>query len=206
MITAMRAASETLRDVLLSHFQSDPGLQMIFTPMGAGVVSLATPDEMVNAGESGVSLWLYRVVRDEQRLNVPPQRLAADRLRPTPLPVRLHYLVTPILSGDAGMPAPETEQHVLGAVLQTFYDLPLINGAALAGDFSGTRVELAVRLESLALEEMTRIWDSLERSYQLCLSYEVGVVVIESARQTSPARPVTIALPEVGPATPELVP
>lgn len=206
MITALRASSETLRQRLLDRFGSDPILRLLFVPVGAATVSLSTPDEMALAGEFGVSLWLYRVVRDEQRLNAPPERVGLDRLQPTPLPVRLHYLITPILGADAGVPPPQTEQHILGAILQCFHERPLLSGAALAGDFAGTDAELRIRLESLPLEEITRIWDSLERSYQLCLSYEVSVVRIDNAEPTRLGPPVTVALPELGPAQPALVP
>jgi len=198
MITALRATSETLRQVLLATLQSDPNLSLLFPP---ATVSLLTPDEMTSNGQTGVSLWLYRIVRDENRLNAPPQRVGFDRLRPPPLPLRLHYLVTPIISGDVGVPVPETEQHIMGAVLQTFYENPLVFGSLLSGDFAGTAVEIAVRLESLPLEEITRIWDSLERSYQLCVSYEVSVVEIDSSRPDSAGPPVVIALPEFGIAT-----
>src|SRR5262249_3210858 len=115
----------------------------------------------------------------------------------------LHYLATPIITGNAGMPAPETEQIILGRVLQTFNDSPLVTGAALAGPFEGTGVELAVRLETLALEEITLIWDSLERSYRLCLSYEVGVVVIDALIEPVSSAPVRILLPEYGVGAPQ---
>src|SRR5215472_17012620 len=156
MFRSLQAASQTLQAVLLRSMTADPGLANVFTPLGTAVVSLLTPDEMDIAGEVGVSLWLYRLIRDEQTLNRPLQRIAPDRIRRQPLPVRLHYLVTPIITGNAGAPAPETEQTVLGRLLRTFLDTPLISGSALSGPFEGTKVELAVRLETLPLEEITR--------------------------------------------------
>lgn len=202
MNTAIRAASETLRSVLQDAMAADPILRLLFTGAGASVVSLANPDEMNATGESGISLWLYRIVRDEQRLNAPPERLTPDRVRPTPLPVRLHYLVSPVIGIDgAGAPI-ETRHHILGAVLQTFHERPLISGVLLAGDFSGTSVELATRLESPDLESLARLWDSLEAGYQLSLSYEVGIVSIAGTLPDGFGPPVTIALPELGTARP----
>jgi hypothetical protein len=207
MFTALRAASLTLKTVLERSMRADPDLALVFDPVmvGSAVVSLSTPDEMPKAGEAGLSVWLYRLVRDEQTLNRPPTRPAPGRIRRQPLPVRLHYLLTPIVTADAGMPAPETEQLILGRVLQTLHDKPLLHGADLGGSFEGTTVDLAVRLETLSLEEITRIWDSLERSYQLSLSYEVSVVEIDSLRETELGPPVTIVLPEFGLAEPEAV-
>jgi hypothetical protein len=201
MNTAIRAASETLRSVLQDAMAADPDLRLLFTGAGASIVSLANPDEMTAAGESGISLWLYQIVRDEQRLNAPPERIAPDRIRPTPLPLRLHYLISPVIGIDgAGAPI-ETRHHILGAVLQTFHEQPLISGVQLTGDFSGTSVELAARLESPDLESLARLWDSLEAGYQLSLSYEVGIVSIAQVAPDGFGPPVTIALPEYGTAS-----
>jgi hypothetical protein len=54
MNTAIRAASETLRSVLLEAMVDDPILRLLFTGAGASVVSLRNPDEMNDAGESGI--------------------------------------------------------------------------------------------------------------------------------------------------------
>jgi hypothetical protein len=190
--TALRATGETLQAVLLESMRADPALRLLFTPFGAATVSLSNPDEMAAAGETGISLWLYRVMRDDQRLNTPPERIGS-RLRPTPLPM---------LGADMAVPPPETQQHVLGAVLQTFHERPLLAGVLLAGDHSGTSVELALRLESLTIEELGRLWDSLEHPFQLSLSYEVGVVAIRSTVPDSLGPPVTVLLSEYGVATP----
>jgi len=134
---------------------------------------------------------------DEQTLNRPPRRISATLTRRQPLPVRAHYLMTPIITGNANLPAPEAEQLIIGRVLQTFHDEPLISGPDLAGSYQGSSVELAVRLETLGLDETSRIWEGLERSYQLSISYEVAIVVIGSALQPMDAPPVKVAMAEV---------
>jgi hypothetical protein len=180
MITALRATSQTLAAMLRARFLAEPSLAALFGAGGA-TVSLATPDEMVRRREIGLSIWLYRVIRDDLTLNRQEERSSFGTFRRVPLPLRLHYLLTPMLSSSADQ-APETEQHILGAVLQTFHDHQSLAGADLAGDFAGTSTELHVHLESLALDEITRIWDSLERSYQLSVSYEVSLVEVSSRR------------------------
>lgn len=205
MNTAIRAASETLRAVLQQAMAADPILRLLFTGAGASVVSLRNPDEMGDAGESGISLWLYRIVRDEQRLNAPPEQIVPGLTRPTPLPVRLHYLVSPVIGSDgAGAPV-ETRHHLLGAILQTFHQTPLVSGPLLVGDYAGTNVELATRLESPDLESLARLWDSLDAGYQLCLSYEVGIVSIATSRPDAAPQPVQVALPGYGLAALETV-
>src|SRR5438093_5512714 len=98
MYTAMRACSVTLADFLRQRFEADPILGPFFNPGAGGtmVVRLNTPDEMQENQIEGLSVWLYRVVRDEERLNTPAARVSLSLLRQPPLPLRLHYLITPL--------------------------------------------------------------------------------------------------------------
>lgn len=197
MYTALRATSKTLADYLEKQFNADLHLSMFFGG-GTMVVSLNTPKEMIDRTGEGLSVWLYRVIRDEERLNAPPFRRDFTSLERAPLPVRLHYLITPIVNTTNAVAGPETEQVILGKVMQILHDHPTFRGADLQDDYIGTEVELNVRLESLNLEEITRVWDALEGSYQLSISYEVSVVNIESEIEPEKVAPVIVALPEHG--------
>ena len=75
MYTALRATSLTLAEFLLQRFISDAGLAAFFDPGMGGTmrVTLATPEEMAGNDKEGLSVWLYRVARDEERLNAPPE-------------------------------------------------------------------------------------------------------------------------------------
>jgi hypothetical protein len=95
---------------------------------------------------------------------------------PTPLPIRLHYLMTPLANSN-----PDTEQRILGRVLQLFHTVPIVSGSLLQAEFAGTATELHVHLEALGLDEITRVWEALEGSYQLSVSYEVSLPRIHSA-------------------------
>jgi hypothetical protein len=194
MYTALRATSRTLAKFLETKFQADPLLSGFFG--GGMVVSLNTPQEMNEKPSEGLSVWLYRIIRDEQRLNDPPVRISPTELRPPPLPVRLHYLMTPVTNEQTG--DPETEQLILGKVLQLFHSHPVLGGADLQAEFTGTEVELHVRLEPLMLEEITRIWEALEGSYQLSVSYEISVVNIMPELEPEQVSPVMISMPEYG--------
>jgi hypothetical protein len=193
--TNIFSTSESLRRLIETDLRQDVGPNGLASLFDGGgfTVELGTPQEM-GADAQGVSLWLYRVLRDDMRLNDPPRirpRLPAGvELLPPPLPLRLHYLVTP-LAADA----PDTEQKILGRIMQLFHSRATLSGAVLQGDLAGTDYELNVRLESLALEELTRIWDALEGSYQLSISYEVTLVNIDSAQQPVPATPIETVIP-----------
>ncbi len=181
MYTVLAATSETLRRLLWEAMTSDigpSGLAPFF--VGTTTVSLATPREMQDAGRQGLSVWLYRVVRDDSRLNDPPiRRMLANgdvEFVPPPLPLRLHYLMTPI-----AVTSPDMEQRILGRALQLFHTFPIVSGAMLRAELAGTNAELHVHLEALALDEIARVWEALEGSYQLSISYEVTLANIQSS-------------------------
>jgi hypothetical protein len=200
MYTALRATSLTLSGLFKEHFIADAALRLLFDPSAGGtmVISLDSPQEMTGANEQGVSLWLYRVVKDGERLNDPMQRLARTQLRRRPLPLSLQYLVTPIVSSRNNGGNPETEQIILGKILQILHDHPILSGASLRDDFSGTDAELHIHLESLSVDDTARIFDALERSFQLSLSLQVSLVMIDSDHEPLGTAPVHVAAPEYG--------
>ena len=193
MRQVLAATSNTLRQLLGDTMAADVGpggLAGFFG--GTGTVSLQSPREMRDDSREGLSLWLYRVERDEQRLNEPPHsRLLPDgtlELLPTPLPLRLHYLVTPI-----AVTSPEMEQRILGLAMQALHRHALLSGSLLRGELAGTDTELSLHLEALGVDQIARVWEALEGSYQLCVSYEVSLVLIESAADPLRASPVETA-------------
>ena len=199
MYQALHATSVTLQQFLLDQITADPflaGSSAPFTVRGM-VVSLQTPEEMTESGREGVSLWLYRVMRDDQRLNDPPRRVSPTTFAPPPLPLRLHYLVTPITTRE-NLGDPDTEQYLLGKVMQSLHSHPMLRGADLRAELLGTEATLHVRLEQLDLDQISRVWDALEGSLQLSVSYEVSLVDIDSAREPDSRVPVLSVLTEFG--------
>ncbi len=195
MYTSLRAASRTVSQFLLGRLLADPSLGPMFNVGGSLQVSLLSPEQMVAVPIQGLSVWMYRVVRDEETLNAPDVRTKAGLLTPPPLPLRAHYLITPIT--DVKTPAgTELEQVILGKVLQSLYDRTTLKGADLQDDFLGTDTVLNLRLEPLNLQELYEIWDALDVSYRLSVSYEVSVLNIDAAVGPTPITPVFGIVPE----------
>ena len=196
MNTSIRAISLTLREIITDHLKADINLRAFFDPAVGGtmVVSLMAPEELAQNNE-GVSVWLYRIERDEQTLNLPPRRSARDRLLHEPLPLRLHYLVVPVVDVTQRPDGPELEQHIMGAVMQVLHDHTTLRGVDLKGDLAGSSEEMHVRLESLDLDQMSRMWEALEHAFNLCISYEVSVVPIDSAYEPRTPAPVDVVIP-----------
>jgi len=199
MYTRLASISETLRQFLHDGMVADvgPGGLASFFSGGAMQTTVFTPQEMTRQQLQGLSVWLYRVVRDESRNNDPPRlrpRAGGQvEVLPPPLPLRLHYLMTP-LSDDS----PDTEQRILGRVLQLLHSTPELTGAALRGDLAGSDASLTARLEALSLDEISRVWEAMEGSFQLSVSYEVSLALIDSIAQVQREAPVESARVDQG--------
>jgi len=113
MYTALLATSQTLADFIQKERENDPNLRTFFNAGlgGTMIVSLRNPEEMSEKSDQGLSLWLYRITRDEDRLNDPPERMSPSLFREPPLPLRLHYLYTPVVDPSTANNA-EIEQRV----------------------------------------------------------------------------------------------
>ncbi|MEO0442570.1 MAG: DUF4255 domain-containing protein [Pseudomonadota bacterium] len=196
---AINSTTLTLINLLSSHFQSDSLLSTFFGGAGSMLVSPRTPYEMDAADVTGLSIWLYRVARDPELLNLPKRRVSDDSYEYRPLPLRLHYLMTPIVNeAEVIGNDPGLEQLIIGKVLQTLHDHSQIHGALLQGDLAGTGTGLTVRLEPMSLEQITGVWDAMESAYQLCISYEVSMVLLASDQEREQVSPVLSLEPEYG--------
>jgi Pvc16 N-terminal domain len=174
------AVSQTLRTLLTANITQSTDTQIKNVP-----IELLSPREMQDNSETlGVSVWLYRVARMAEMLNEPPLRVSINQIARTPLPLQLHFLVTPVADD------PLTRHALLGKVLQVFNDNSILRGADLQGILQGTTDQLRVVLETLSLEDLSLVWDALSEPYQLSVSYLMQVVCIDSALEPVQSSPV----------------
>jgi hypothetical protein len=177
--SVLGAVSGTLQTMLTSNITN-----ALPVPLNVPI-QLYSPPEMDSVGQvPGISLWLYKVSRMAEMLNEPPERKTANQMSRTPLPVLLHYLVTPMATD------PITRQTLLGRVLQVFNDHSVMRGADLQGVLQNTTEQLRVNLEALTLEELSLVWEALGEPYQLSVTYLVQVVKIDSDLELVKSSPV----------------
>ena len=132
------------------------------------------------ANQPELSLFLYEIVEDGSVKNRPHVRTGAAPdviVRKPPLALKLKYLVTPWSRSR------QTDQEMLGRVMQVLYDGAVLTGPQLQGDLANTSTSLKVSLAPLTLEERTRIWHAIQHTYRLSVNYEVRVVNIASRDQ-----------------------
>ncbi len=178
--SVISAVSSTLKELLNQNITLSSDSQLNGVP-----IQLLSPKEMEDAGQAtGVSVWLYKVSRMAEMLNEPPERPSASQLARTPLPLLLHYLITPV-SAD-----PLAKHTLLGRVLQVFNDNAILRGSKLQGVLQGTTEQLRVALEALTIEELSLVWEALSEPYELSVTYLIQVVKIDSDREAVKAPPV----------------
>lgn len=155
-------------------------------PFTGTQVDLRSPKDIGNpaAGVKILSLWLYRVRRFDELENAPPTIRNGRIVRP-PLPLVLHYLVTPLASDEL------TRHRLLGSAMQALHDQARLGTEFLRPGLLGPEDgPVGVHLEQQNLEEATRVWHALQHPYQLSVSYLIQYVPIESLRSVEPAPPV----------------
>jgi len=130
--------------------------------------------------DEGVSLYLYRVVPNTTRRNLPPT-VGPDgrRFRP-PVPVDLYYVVS------AWAQTAVKQQRLLGWTIRTLEDLPILP-SGLLNNFGpepeifhpGETVELT--LDSLTLTDWNNLWSTTKASPPLSVGYIARMIFIESS-------------------------
>lgn len=180
---AIEAVTMALREVIRGAVEElGTGARVITEP----------PDEARNEGnEQQVNLFLYQTSIAGSWRNEPfPAGLPGETDFP-PLPLVLHYLVTPYVRD-----ADELIGHrLLGAAMLALHDHPVLTGRELAS--VGVPAEVGEHIEAVritpvdtSVDEISKMWTAFQTQYRLSAAYEVRVVLIESDRARKTPLPV----------------
>jgi hypothetical protein len=139
-------------------------------------VTLDSPANLT--GSSGsfqrINLYLYQVLEDPFAKQQVWDTLSPDVQRFPPLALDLHYLLTPYASDTL------SAHRVLGEAMRIFHETAVLRGPQLPDSLRLSINKVSIILNPLKLEELTRIWNSLQTAYRLSIAYEVKVVMLES--------------------------
>ena len=152
-------------------------------------VSLLPPGEAMPSG-LGANLYLYRVTQSPYTRNQP---WAGDKT-PTPgtpgpvLGLELSYLLTPFAPApDASSAAGDDAHTMLGAAMLALYQNPILNDAHLAGFDADAELspsllnsyeQIRIRLMTTSLDELSKIWATINQPYRLSVAYDVSLVEV----------------------------
>ena len=160
--------SQTLIDLLWNNIKNDSSINTIIS--NSAHIGLHTPKEMVDSNVSEkMSVYLYRISEFTSMKNTP---FDGSNLKKPHLYLTLHYLLIPY-TGDA-----QSDQILLGNILQTFVDNPVLRGSNVVGSLAQAP-ETRVTLETLTLDDLNKLWTMFSTPSKTALAYSVSPVVIQ---------------------------
>jgi hypothetical protein len=158
---------------------------------GARVITEPPDEARTEGNEQQVNLFLYQTALAGSWRNEPfPPGLPGESDFP-PLPLVLHYLITPYVRD-----ADELIAHrLLGASMLALHDHPVLSGVELAA--VGVPADVIEHIEvvritpiEITMDEISKMWTSFQTNFRLSAAYEVRVVLLESARARKTPLPV----------------
>jgi hypothetical protein len=182
--TAIYETTRALRTLLSSQLRKR---------VPTAVVTLLPPGDALPE-TPGVNLYLYRVQETPFTRN---DRWRGDRSTPASavraLGLQLSYLLTPLGAKPEEQGVVGDDAHtMLGEAMLTLHENPIVNRTHLAS-FDADSVlpdflrdsfeELKVVLVPTSIDELARIWSTINQPYRMSVAYEVSVVLL---RPTSP--------------------
>lgn len=182
--TVVKAVSETLKNLVWSMVQHEAEISFM---LGDDEENICLDPPFLLLGDdnrpenSCLSIYLYRILENGDMKNRPLERQINGLLEYPPLALNLYYLITP-LTGSV-----ENDQMLLARTMQIFYDHAILTGSELESPLQDNMEELRIALDSLSIEDITRIWSGFLRPFYLSVCYEVKVIFVDSARQVDAA-------------------
>ncbi len=153
--------------------------------------------------QSGVSLFVYRVMAEGTNRTPGGRRGPNGRVQRGELPLEAHFLLT------AWAEDPSLQNTIVGWMMRTLEDTPTLPATLLNAVWSNVfRPDegLEVVLGDLSTEDLFHIWDVIaEHSYQLSVPYVARVIRIESLLDREPGVPAverSFAFGSLGPSQP----
>lgn len=183
-IQAIYAVGNSLITSLQNRYQllaTKPVDDCGFLLLSSADLSMEDP-KVLEDHTTNLSLFLHRVTINEHGRNT-SQLPSKDYARP-PLTVDLHFLMT------AWSNSAIKEQVILAWSMQQLHQHPILDVSSLSPAEWQPEDRVQVIPTDLSLEDIMRIWDSLQPSYRLSVAYVARVVRIDPAEDLQQAPPV----------------
>jgi hypothetical protein len=137
--------------------------------------------------KTGASVYLYRVVPSSQRVPAPRPEEGGARRKP-PLPLDLHYLLTPWAE------AADTQHVILGWMLRAVADTPVLSSGFLNDRIQDSvfspEEDVTLTPEPLSIQDTTNVWEVGKPAVQISATYVARLIRIDSLLEEKVGRPV----------------
>ena len=167
----------------------------------SAVVTLLPPGDALPE-VSGVNFYLYRVLESPFTKNQPwpGDRVTPPSNRP-PLGLQLFYLLTPLGTppSESSFTEGDDAHTMLGIAMSTLHENPILNNvhlpalpasgtlnatpgfdadSVLPDDLRNSYEQIKVTLLPTSLDELSKIWATINQPYRLSVAYEISLVNI----------------------------
>ena len=143
-------------------------------------VSLMAPREIAKDLQNTIALVLYRLDVDQTRRHVTLPRIAPTAPARTALGLELRYLLA-----VWGKSSAAGEQVMLGHCMDILDRNAVISGPLLSADYAWEPHDaLKLSIDSVSVDDMWRLWDGIDASYQLSVPYLARTVRLPPTETT----------------------
>ncbi|MCR5409847.1 MAG: DUF4255 domain-containing protein [Lachnospiraceae bacterium] len=126
-----------------------------------------------------VGLYLYDVVEDVQVTTPPLISRGRAELQKPPRPFSLYYMVFINGSSQMGLKAPDI-QKIIGKVAQIVNDNNSVRPNELQSWLTTDEPPIKLTQAKISLEEKVRVWQAINKPYQISLFYKAAPVYLSS--------------------------
>lgn len=166
--TAIGMVSESMRNLLEGEMAISPKPE----------ITILAPDE--NSGDRRINLFLYKIQENPTLKNLDWQVKPGSpgQLVPPPLSLNLFYLMTPYSKNDQ-QTGNSLAHEILGEAMRIFYENPIIPRVYLPDELKDSREQIRIMLNTLDLDELSKVWATFTTAFRLSVLYEVSVVQLD---------------------------
>jgi hypothetical protein len=187
--TAIGMVSESLRNLLEKEMTLEPQVD----------VTILAPDE--TGGDRRINLFLYKIQESAALKNLDWQVKRVEptqtQLVPPPLSLTLFYLMTPYAPSRPPM-GNAAAHEILGEAMRVFAEHPIVPQNYLVEELRDAPEHIQIMLNTLDLEELSRVWSTFSQPFRLSVLYEVSVVQLDMLGERAMAKRVKeVRVPDV---------
>ncbi len=149
-----------LANLIWNGIENEPALKNVISSQGQ--ISFCSPKAAGTKGTRKLSIFLYNITEEQAARNVPPN-VDSSRKRTTQPTFALRYLVTPFTGND------KDDHLLLEKIIHIFLATPPI----VSSD-GKNNIGLTVKIDSLSLDELSKLWILLGAPLRLSVSLTVS--------------------------------
>ncbi len=134
-----------------------------------------------------VGLYLYEIKEEGQIAQPPLISRGSVQLQKPPRPYSLYYMVFINGSSQMGLKAPDI-QKIIGRIAQIVNDNNSVRPSQLQPWLDAEEPPITLSQAKISLEEKVRVWQAIQKPYQISLFYKAAPVFLSSEIVIEPPR------------------